>query len=459
MTRESSNELLDGPVLPALVRMALPAAIGYFFNTIYNVVDTYWGGQLSTDALAGLSLSFPVFGMLLAVAVGTSAGSNALIANYLGAGDEGRARYILAQSLSFGVVLTAVLSIPLLIFLRPFLGFLGGGDGAQAAAFSYARVLLSGAVFFVISQVWNSGLQARGDTKTYRNILVVGFFVNVGLDPLLMYGWHPAGLTVLPGMGVEGIALATVLVQAGGILYVARRGRQVGILTGITIADFRPRWREFREIMGQALPGMLNFLTMAAGTFVITSYVGRFGTSAVAGYGAAIRIEQIALVPTIGLNIALATMVGQSNGAARIERIRASYRTTLLMGLGIYLVMYPWIFFFGHHLIGVFNSDADVMTVGAAYLQIQAVTFYSYVILFQANSILQGLKKPGAIFWIGLYRQLGAPLGVFTLLAFTLGMGVNGVWWGLAVVNWSAAAFTWWWSWRRILQREREVAR
>ena len=136
MKRESSANLLEGPVLPGLVRMALPASIGYFFNTIYNVVDTYWGGQLSTDALAGLSLSFPVFGMLLAVAVGTSAGSNALIANYLGAGNEDRARFILAQSLSFGVVLTAVLSIPLLVFLRPFLGFLGGGEGAQLAAMS-----------------------------------------------------------------------------------------------------------------------------------------------------------------------------------------------------------------------------------------------------------------------------------------------------------------------------------
>ncbi len=437
--------------------MALPASVGYFFNTMYNVVDTYWGGQLSTDALAGLSLSFPVFGMLLAVAVGTSSGSNALISNYLGAGNEGRARFILAQSLSFGVVLTAVLSIPLLIFLRPFLGFLGGGAGAQAAALGYTRVLLFGAVFFVISQVWNSGLQARGDTKTYRNILIISFFVNVGLDPLLMFGWQPGGITIIPGMGVQGIALATVLVQAGGIFYVARRGQKQGILKGITASDFRPRVEAFREILGQALPGMLNFLTMAAGTYVITSYVGRFGTTSVAGYGAAIRIEQIALVPTIGLSIALATMVGQSNGAGKIERIRQSYRITLLIGLGIFLVMYPWVFFFGHHLIGVFNGDPEVMKVGTAYLKIQAVTFYSYVILFQANSILQGLKKPGAIFWIGLYRQLGAPLGVFTLLAITLGMGVNGVWWGLALVNWTGAAFTWWWSWRKIRGRENEV--
>lgn len=457
MSSKSHFDILHGSVLPALVKMALPASIGFFFNTMYNVVDTYWAGSLSTDALAGLSLSFPMFGVLLAVAIGTSSGSSALIANYLGAGNEEESRKILAQALSFGAVLTLVLAVPVFLALRPILGILGGGDAAQEAALAYVQIIIGGGIFFVLNQVWNSGLQARGDTKTFRNVLVVSFLVNIGLDPLFMFGWSPAGITIIPAMGVRGIALVTVLVQAGGIFYIARRGRAIGILKGLTAADFIPQKARFREILGQALPGMLSFLTMAAGTFVITGYVGRFGTAAVAGYGAAIRIEQIALIPTIGLNIALATMVGQSNGALKIDRIRKSYRVTLLLGLGIFLGLYPFIFLFGHRLIGVFNSDPDVMKVGTAYLRIQSVTFYSYVILFQANSILQGLKRPGGIFWIGLYRQLGAPLGIFTLLAFTFGMGVNGVWWGLAIVNWSAAVFTWWWSWRLIHQREQMV--
>ncbi len=454
MTNKSQYDILGGPVLPSLVRMALPASIGFFFNTMYNVVDTYWAGTLSTEALAGLSLSFPLYGVLLAIAVGTSSGSNALIANYLGAGKEQESRIILAQSLSFGAIFTFVLGVPLFFALRPILGFLGGGSQAQEAALAYTQIIIAGGIFFVLNQVWNSGLQARGDTKTFRNILIISFLVNVGLDPLLMFGWSPAGITIIPSMGVRGIALATVLVQAGGIFYIARRGKVLGILKNVSLRDFIPQRERFREILGQALPGMLSFLTMAAGTFVITGYVGRFGTAAVAGYGAAIRIEQIALIPTIGLNIALATMVGQSNGAGKIERIRQSYRVTLLLGLGIFLTLYPFIFLFGYRLIGVFNSDPGVMSVGTSYLRIQGITFYSYVILFQANSILQGLKKPGAIFWIGLYRQLGAPLGVFTLFAFTLGLGVVGVWWGLAVVNWSAGVFTWWWSWRLIRQRE-----
>jgi putative MATE family efflux protein len=454
---KSQPSLLEGPVLPPILKMALPASIGYFFNTMYNVVDTYWAGFLSTQALAGMSLSFPVFGMLLSVAIGVSSGSNALVANYLGAGDEHQARKILAQALVFASFLTAIMAIPLFFVLEPLIGFLGGGEGAQAAAVAYTQVILAGSIFFVMNQVWNSGLQARGDTKTYRNILIVSFFLNLGLDPLFMLGLNIGGIQLIPALGVQGIALATVVVQAGGILYIARRGRELGVLEGLTLKDFLPDLARYKEIAGQALPGMLNFLTMAAGTFVITSYVGRFGTNAVAGYGAAIRIEQIALIPTIGLNIALATMVGQSNGAGKIERVRAAYKSTLLLGLGIFLAMYPFIFFFGSYLIRLFNSEAEVMTVGVAYLRTQAVTFYSYVILFQANSILQGLKRPGAIFWVGLYRQLGAPLGLFGLLAFTLGMGVLGVWWGLAIVNWTAAVFTWFWSWRLIKMREQDV--
>ena len=445
----SPGNLTDGPLVPALVQMALPASIGYFFNTMYNAVDTYWAGTLSTDALAGLSLSFPAFGVLLSIAVGVSSGSGALVANYLGAKNDEMARRIFAQALVFAVGLSTVLAVPLFIFLEPILGILGGGPGAQAEGLAYVQVILIGSPFFVLNSVWNSSLQARGDTKTYRNILIVSFFLNLGLDPLFMFTF---------GMGVRGVALATVLVQAGGILYIARRGRTLGVLKNLEFKDFLPNWTMYKEIIEQALPGILSFFTMAVGSFVITAYVGAFGTSAIAGYGAAIRVEQIALIPTIGLNIALATMVGQSNGAGKIDRIGKAYKVTLLMGLAIFVGVYTPIFFFGHYLVRFFNNEARVIEVGTAYLQIQALTFFSYVILFQANSILQGLKRPGAIFWIGLFRQAAAPLALFPFLAYTLGMEVNGVWWGLVVVNWSAAAFTWWWSWRSIRLRESQVS-
>ncbi|NCN05803.1 MAG: MATE family efflux transporter [Spirochaetales bacterium] len=450
MSKAVSNNgnLTDGPIVPALVQMALPASIGYFFNTMYNAVDTYWAGALSTDSLAGLSLSFPAFGVLLSIAIGVSSGSGALVSNYLGAKNETMARRILAQALVFATLLSSILAVPLFIFLEPILGILGGGPGAQAEGLAYVQIVLLGSPFFVLNSVWNSGLQARGDTKTYRNILIVSFFMNLALDPLFMFTF---------GMGVRGVALATVLVQAGGIWYIARRGRTLGILKDLTFQDFKPNWALYKEIAEQSLPGILNFFTMAIGSFVITSYIGAFGTSAIAGYGASIRVEQIALIPTIGLNIALATMVGQSNGAGKIERIGQAYKVTLLMGLAIFVGVYTPIFFFGHYLVRFFNEEARVIEVGTAYLQIQSVTFFSYIILFQANSILQGLKRPGAILWIGLFRQVAAPLLVFPFLAYTLGMEVNGVWWGLVVVNWSAAAFTWWWSWRLIHQREKQV--
>jgi Na+-driven multidrug efflux pump len=191
-------------------------------------------------------------------------------------------------------------------------------------------------------------------------------------------------------------------------------------------------------------------MTMALGTFVITYFVSRYGTNAVAAYGAALRIEQVALIPTIGLNIALAAMVGQNNGAGRPDRVVQSYRTSLLFGLLIMVGVLTPVLLFARTIMRQFTESAEVITIGMSYLYIEALTFYSYVAIHQSGSVLQGLKRPGMILWASLYRQIPAPLLVFTLFTGPLAMGVRGIWWGLAVVNWSAALFLFWYTARQL---------
>ena len=256
-----------------------------------------------------------------------------------------------------------------------------------------------------------------------------------------MFGINIGGSALFSGLGIPGIALATVLVQIGGTVYLGRCVIKMGILNGITKDSFIPKPAEMKEIMAQAAPSTLNMIIMAAGVFVITYYISRFGESAIAAYGAAIRIEQIALIPTIGLNTALASITGQNNGAGNFVRIKEGFFKTLLLGLLLFVFVMVPVVIFGRPILKIFTSNSEVLDIGVLYLRIQLFAFYSYILLYQCGSVLQGIKRPGMILWTGIYRQIPAPFLFFNLFAFTFGFGIAGIWWGIVAVNWTAALF------------------
>jgi putative MATE family efflux protein len=454
---QTMMNITTDPIPKLVAKIAIPASTGFFFNTMYNLVDTYFGGRLSTGGLAALSMSFPVFIILLSLGAGISSGAGALIANSIGGGEEEKAKRYHAQALTFALAISIVVSGVVQALLPAIFTLLGATGDTLASALRYARVLVAGGMFFVLNNVLNAGLSARGDTKTYRNVLIVGFLLNIGLDPLFLYGVTLGGVTIIPAMYEGGIALATILIQALSFLYLIFHVRKSKILDGISIANFKPNRQMMREIAGQATPTALSMMTMALGTFVITYYASKYGTDAVAAYGASIRIEQVALVPTIGLNVALATLVGQNNGAKRMDRVTQAFKVTLLAGLFIKICMLTPILIFARPLMKIFSSDPEVIRIGMSYLFIEAVTFYSYVVLQQSNSVLQGLKKPAMIMWVGLYRQIPAPLAIFSLVVFVIKADVSGIWWGLAGVNWSAALFVLFYALRVLRRRKAEV--
>ena len=165
MTNDRSINLTADPVGRVLVRMAAPASIGFFFNTMYNLADTYFGGRISTGALAALSLSFPVFIIVLSIGSGVSSGAGALIANALGAGREQRAVRYQAQAITFGILVSVVASAVIFVLLPWVFRALGAtGDGLRSAL-RYARPLVAGGSFFILNNILNAGLTSRGDTR------------------------------------------------------------------------------------------------------------------------------------------------------------------------------------------------------------------------------------------------------------------------------------------------------
>lgn len=437
--------LTTDPIPQLTWRIAMPMSIGMFFNTMFNVVDTKCAGWLGTEALAALSLSFPVFFVVLATGSGLSQGTTALIANALGAGRPEDARKVFAQSLLFAIAAGALLTVAGLLAAPALFRLLGAEGGYLATVLAYMNVILGGGILFLLPMVVNAALSAQGETRFYRNYLIAGFVANVALNPVLMWG-----LGGLPAMGVAGIALATVLVQAGGAAYLWRHVKRTPVCRELTRADFRPDFPVLKAIQGQAVPAMLNMLTVALGVFVITWFVKHFGKEAVAASGIATRIEQIVLMPAIGLNAAVLSIIGQNHGAGLSHRVREAWVTNVKFGAGLMLLGGAILWLGREPAMRIFTDDPTVIGHGRDYLLAASFTLAAYPILFVTVFAMQGIKRPAYGLWIGLYRQIAAPALVFHGLAFGLGWGLWGVWWGICIVTWSAALFALFWGWLKV---------
>jgi len=431
------TDLTTAPISKLIRQLAVPASIGLFFNPMYNVVDTYFGGLISTQTLAAMSLSFPVFFMIIAMSNGTATGTTALIGMALGAKNRGEARIYAIQGITFGVLTGGILMLVGWYVSPAIFSLLGASENYLGECVLYMNAIFAGSIFFVLIHVFNAMLNAQGDTKTFRNFLIVGFLLNIVLDPWFIYG----GLG-MPAMGIRGIAAATVLIQIIGCGYVGRRACRTGLLAGGTMREAIPRIQHFKEIARQSFPSSLNYMTIGLGIFVITYFLSQFGKEAVAAYGVAIRVEQIALLPTIGLNIATLSLVAQNYGAQRFDRIHETLKKSLQYGAVISMIGTIGVFWLGRYLIGVFTDDAQVIQIGSAYLKIDAFVLYAYVILFVNIATLQGMKRPMFALVIGMYRQIVAPYLVFYLVTHIFDVGVVGIWWGIFIVTWSAAIIT-----------------
>lgn len=450
----NTRDLTAGPVSSHIRQLAVPVSVGFFFNTMYNVVDTWFAGLLGTQAIAALSLSLPVFFLVIACGTGISSGTTALIANSLGAGKREDAERYASQGIAFGLTASALLAV-VGIAAAPFLfRTLGAEESYLETCMLYIRPIFLGSPAFLLVYMANAVCNAAGDTKPHRNFLVTGFVANCILDPWFIYG----GLGI-PAMGIQGVAVATVLIQVGGAVYLIRKASATGLLSLRPFRRFIPRPAPFADIARQGLPSSINFMTIGLGIFVITYFISLFGKEAVAAYGIATRVEQIALMPTIGLNVAVLSIVAQNNGALRFGRVRETLACAQRMGAWVMGAGTLLVFFLREPLMRLFTQDAAVIGPGSDYLAVAAFVLYAYVILFVNVAGLQGLKRPMFAIWIGLARQIVLPVALFQTLIALFDSGLWGIWGGIAAINWIAAGITVYWTRRELCRVERIALR
>jgi putative MATE family efflux protein len=281
--------------------------------------------------------------------------------------------------------------------------------------------------------VLNSILQAHGDTKPFRNILIIGFGLNFLFNPMFMFGWLG-----LPAMGIAGIAFATLVIQFVGMIYMIWKVSRLDLFCQECLQMIAPQKNAFLQISKQGFPASVNTMTVALGIFIITYFVKDFGEAAVAAFGVVQRIEQLMMLPIMGLAVATLTLVGQNHGSGKFERVKKAIWKTLMYGIGFMSIGAAVIFIIPGLLMSFFTKDPIVISMGIVYLRIAAFVSWGYVILRTVVAALQGMKRPMFAVWIGVYRQIIGAFFIFFVVRGLLDLGITSIWWSIFFLVWSS---------------------
>lgn len=420
--------LLEGPILPTLVRLAAPNIIVVVVQVVSSAIDVFFVGRLGADALAGVSLVFPAWMLMTTMSAGGMGGGIASgVARALGAGRRDDADALVLHALLIALALSAAFTAGLL-WAGPFIyPALGGTGDTLSAALAYSNVVFAGALAVWLFNSLASVLRGSGEMQFPAAVVVAGEVLHLGLAPTLIFGLGP-----FPALGVTGAGLS--LVTSWGLRALALAAYVLARRSVVTLDLKRPRLRSglFWEILRVGLPGSINAGLTNLNVIVVTGLVGSFGTYALAGYGVGVRLEYLQIPIVFGLGTALVTMVGTNIGAGRLARARrvawvgAGLAAAITGSVGILAAFLPQAW------VGVFSSQPEVLVAGETYLRIVGPTYGLFGLGLALYFASQGT---GRLVWplmAGFGRLLVAAAGGWIALSW-LGAGLPGLFLAVAL--------------------------
>ena len=426
LTKENITSLIK--------KIALPASVGTFFQTMYNLVDSKFAGLIAPEALTAIVKSFPIYLIIIAASVGLSAGITSLISNTLGQKNEKRASLMFGQSITVAVLISMIITFIGLISMNEVLIILKSGPEIIKYAMDYMKIIFSGSIIILLLVTINASLVSRGDTKSYRNVLIFSFFLNILLNPLFIYG-----LFFIPAMGISGIALATIMSEIVGLIYLIYKVNKTEIHNYISLRCFIPDKELTLDILKQAIPSGLSMGMVGLGVFILIFLVSDYGDYSAGGYGTGVRFEQLFLLPILGLNTAALSLIGQNYGANNMNRLKEIYFTCLKYGFGLMIIGGLIIFISSTYVMSFFSDNEEIIYYGTAYLKIAAIAGPCYPIFYISSALLQGLKKPTYAMYINLVRMILIPLIIIAPAVLIFKISYTQLFIYLLVINYTFA--------------------
>ena len=405
--------LLKDEVSLLVRKLAVPASVGTLFQTLYTIVDTFYAGKISPEALSALSKSFPIYFLIIATSIGVTVAGTSLIGSSIGEKNEKNVLSYFGNVIIYSIIISIVVSILGFAFGEKIFLLMNSSQEVTILGLEYINVIFLGTILFILVVALNSFLHAEGDTKTYRNVLIFSFFLNIILNPIFIFGF-----LFIPPLGITGIGIATLIAQFVSLLVILIKILYNQRIKQITLDHFKAKFFFLKNIFFQSMPITIAILGYSIAATIVFTYVGLFGEYAVAGYGSATRIEQVVLLPILGINTAIISIIAQNIGAKYYDRVEQSYFTSIKYGLFIMLIAGVVIFISADIVPKFFSSNPEVIMHGSMYLKISAFILPAYPIFFLSNGFFMALKKSEKAMVNNIARNVIVPVLSFYIAKY-----------------------------------------
>lgn len=405
-----TKDMTAGSPLKLILLFSIPVLIGNIFQQFYNMVDTLIVGRfLGEDALAAVGATGSICFMMLGFAIGIAQGFGIKLSHAFGARNEEELRSRVAASLSLGLGVSLVLTVLTMLSARALLTFMNTPENIFEMSYNYIIVIYGGLGATMFFNIASAILRGVGDSKTPLYFLVLASLLNIALDIFLI---------VQVGMGTEGAAWATVISQAfSAILCFVYMFRKFEILK-LKKRDFHLDLSICKSMFGVGIPMALNYTITAVGVMILQSAINVFGSTVVASYTAAAKVEQLATQPMVTLGTTMSTYNGQNLGAGNYGRIfdgmgKAFVLALILAGFGALVCCLG-----GIPLVSMFLSEptADVLAYARQYLLTISCFFVPLVLIYLYRNALQGLDQGFWPMMSGLFEMVCRIAVVWILL-------------------------------------------
>ena len=354
-------DMTHGNITKHLISFALPLLIGNVFQQLYNTVDTWVvGNYVSNEAFSAVGSVGPIINMLIGFFMGLSSGAGVVISQYYGAGRNDKVHdtvhTAMVMTLVMGVVFTGVG-----LAMTPYmLELMNTPDNVLPQSKTYLTIYFSGLLGLMVYNIGAGILRAVGDSQRPFYFLVVCAILNTALDLLFV---------LVCGMGVEGVALATILSQAVSAVLVVITLMKTDACIKLRIRDLKVHWDMLKKIFKVGIPAALQMAVTSFSNVFVQSYINFFGDNFMSGWTAYAKVDQLLFLPMQSISLASTTFVGQNLGKNQVDRAKKGVNKAMMLGLISTVVMMIPVLIFASPIVSFFNSKSEVVEAGTMLLR------------------------------------------------------------------------------------------